>query len=464
MSDQNTVATSQVESQGPDGSDLFQINAGAADPWADGYEELLDENANLDGLVANNDGLELMDGIQEQQPLGVVVPPPPGQPEQAVVEQPAPSAANQAPQQGPEDGAASALVNAGNGNVLDRQLLEQLVQVSAQMLAANIQRDANRNEPTGLRPADMKLKEFSGHSDPNAHHIQPEKFLALLRWMQDCKARLSSYKFPESTKVAVLVNHLSGGARAVFNAKYSDEPVHEWSLEQAFHKLAALVPEHKVLFTRKAFAMQFRADNLIDDIKTFELYMRFGDLPPDGCQFIFAEFQSKLTAVAPLMFSIAANEHNEFFAWDATKPFSHHVSNALRIVSVLQTAGKMQRALGRIGRHLGVPEPSEPSKKRAAPQQGEQTKKRKTEPVKIDKQAYRERSLEYGKIAREHGLCFKCSKYMGSSEALKAHRPTCQGNSRTFHANMQHVKKLHEAGKVDEIKSRQPRMLPNKQD
>ena len=132
-----------------------------------------------------------------------------------------------------------------DGNADMRAAIAKLAQVST----ALVELQEGRAARPALRVSDVKLKEFSGHADAGAHCIDTEQFLPLLRWLQDCRARLATYKFAESDKVMLLVSCLSGGARAAFNDMYADAQVCEWSLEDAFGKIAALVPDHSVLLT-----------------------------------------------------------------------------------------------------------------------------------------------------------------------------------------------------------------------
>ena len=335
------------------------------------------------------------------------------------------------------------------------EILDRMSKVSAQLAGTSAPKRS------ALRVSDLKLKEFSGHPDQSAQHIRTDKFLSLLRWMQDCKARLSAYDFAEKDKVTVLVSALAGGARAVFNAKYGDEAVHEWSLDQAFHKLAALVPQHGVLFTRKAFDMRFKATTLVEDIKTYELYMRYGDLNPDGSQFVWTDLQNKITSACPTLFAVAANEQNLFFQWSAEKPFHEHVHDALKIVSVLQT---MEKVIAREEPFTaGAREQSKGKKRRGADEVGTSGtalgEKSAKAAKKADKSAQQSRKEANTALARKHFLCFKCSKHVHGVGAMKQHKETCKGDAAVFAQNMKVVAKLDAEGKVDEIKSRTP-LLP----
>ena len=85
--------------------------------------------------------------------------------------------------------------------------------------------------------------------------------------------------------------------------------------------------------------MKFAAGTLHDNVKTFELYMRFGDMQADGSQFVWSELQNKMLAACPDVVAVAASKHNLHFQWDATKSFAAHVAHALKIVSVMQIMG-----------------------------------------------------------------------------------------------------------------------------
>ena len=169
-----------------------------------------------------------------------------------------------------------------------------------------------------MRVSDVNLNKFSGNPDPGAHYIDTEEFLPLLRSLHDCKARLATYSFAEGDKVGLLVLALSRGARSVLNDLYPDARVSNWSFAEAFARIAALVPDHSVLFMCRALDMKFTADTL-DDVKTFELYLRYGDVHADGSQFVWTELQNKMLSACPNLFAVAASKHNLHFAWDATK-------------------------------------------------------------------------------------------------------------------------------------------------
>eukprot|EP00892_Ulva_mutabilis_P002633 jgi/Ulvmu1/12370/UM009_0016.1 len=160
----------------------------------------------------------------------------------------------------------------------------------------------------------MRFKEFTGHKNPNTQHIDTSFFLPLLQWLQDCKLRLATYNFAEADKVAALISALTGGARAALTALYPHE--HAWSLDEAFAKLAALVPEHMVLFMSSALEMQFHRyrDRLIDDIKTFALYVQYGNQNDVGARYIWTQMQRKLASACPRLFPVAANEFNLHFS------------------------------------------------------------------------------------------------------------------------------------------------------
>lgn len=299
--------------------------------------------------------------------------------------------------------------------------MRQLAEVSTQLARAQLRRPQNVST---LRISDIKLKEFAGHKYPNAQHIDNAYFLPLLQWLQDCKTRLASSSFAESDKVAALVSALTGGARAAFNALYANASVHEWSLDDTFDKLAALVPEHKVQFTRAALAMQFRRDCLIDDIKTFALYVQYGGVCAVGNHYVWTELQSKMASACPGLFAIAANEFNLHFAWTEDKPFNEHVNQALNIVSTLQSAGRIAEAAERA---TGGKQPDTRDKrgtKRGAPQPPNTEKGSKRSKREQDQAGNRPNEQQRAQ-ARALSLCFNCGTKM-DRKTFAAHKAECK--------------------------------------
>ena len=358
-----------------------------------------------------------------------------------MAQQPA-AAGDQQQQIPPQVGGAQA---GGGQDMTSEECLVRLVQVSTALLTAQ----ANRAGRTSMRVSDVKLNEFSGNPDPGAHYIDTEEFLPLLRWLHDCKARLATYCFAKGDKVALLVSALSGGARSVLNDLYADARVSDWSLAEAFARIAALVPDHGVLFMRRALDMKFTANTLLDDMKTFELYLWYGDVNADGSQFVWTELQNKILSSCPNLFAMAASKHNLHVAWDATKPFAVHVAQALKVVSTMQIFGDIERSTRAA---------------RAALRSGD--KKRKNPPAPDNVEGKKKRSAvgktgddkEFSQLAFQHQLCFKCTKHQPSKDAMLEHKKHCSVPPNTLRENMKVVRQLHSQGEsgVRQIKTRNP--------
>ena len=442
----STVATSQVGTQPPgDDVELFALPADAGNPDMPDADEPFG-SLDLEDMDVDQ---PVVPPVEEQQVSG----------DDNAAAQNGQQPADDRQQRPPDVGDAlvqaaasrQQQVNTAREQMPLAERINKLVQVSAALVEAQQARTVRST----VRISDVKLQQFSGHPDSGAHCIDTEEFLPLLRWLQDCKARLATYNFVESDKVALLVSALSGGARSVFNDLYADARVCDWSLADAFSNIAALVPDHGVLFTRRALDMTFTAGTLPDDVKTFELYMRYGDMPADGSQFVWTELQNKMLGACPNLFAVAASKHNLHFVWDASKPFAAHVTQALKIVSAMQIFGDIQRSVSTAKSTL-QPESGNKRKKPLNPHRVETPAKKKSVPASKGKH-----DKELSKLAFEHRLCFKCTQHVPTKAGMAEHKLTCSAPPGTFQANMKVVKRLHEQGETGarEIKSRQP-ILP----
>jgi hypothetical protein len=134
----------------------------------------------------------------------------------------------------------------------------------------------------------------------------------------------------------VVQNHLRGAARTAFLAKFGTTDRSQWPLRRIFDAIASLIPDHEVLFTRAALGMSFDLSNLVDDIDSFEMYVRYGSIKSDGNHFIFCELQKKILEACPTIFTLASDLHNERFVWTPNKTFRWHVNRAIEIVQTLQ--------------------------------------------------------------------------------------------------------------------------------
>jgi len=64
-------------------------------------------------------------------------------------------------------------------------------------------------------------------------------------------------------------------------------------------------------------------------------------------------------------------------------------------------------------------------------------------------------------LARELGLCYKCTQHCPNGHAIREHKASCAGSAEVFRKNMQIVRKLHAEGEegLRKIKSRKPVLL-----
>ena len=103
-----------------------------------------------------------------------------------------------------------------------------------------------------------------------------------------------------------------------------------------YSRIANLVPDHAVLFTREAFGMQFRVKSLMDDIDTYTMYLQYGCFELDGNEFPLSELRRKMLDACPKIFTMAADLHNLRLVWTANMSFAWHISRAIEIVNTLQ--------------------------------------------------------------------------------------------------------------------------------
>ena len=339
-----------------------------------------------------------------------------------------------------------------------KQLVEQIGNLT-QAVAATQARSPRPQQRSAVRVSDIRIPEFSGNSDPNACHIAETFFLPLLRWIKEGQStlKLSGLAIPD--QCTVVLNHLTGAARASFFAKYGNTDRSRWNLDDTYKAIANLVPDYEVLFTRTALEMKFQAKNLVDDINTFAMYLRHGSFALDGNHFIFCELQQKMIKACPKIFTLAADLHNLRLVWNPKNSFLWHVRQAIDIVNALQA--NQQLLAQQVSTLTNASGASTSAGKQAEDKAHKHmdSKKRKTAPgpseggkskaPKLDA-AKKER---YASLAREHKRCRKCGYYVADAN-WTAHANSGQCDPSQFNMRMGKVAKMVDAGqgaKVNEF-------------
>jgi hypothetical protein len=330
-------------------------------------------------------------------------------------------------------------------------LCEQVVSLQARPQAQPVVRSA-------VRINDIKLAVFHGNADSNATYIARPYYLPLIRWIKEGTATLQHSGLRDPDQCTVVLNHLAGAARSAFFAKYGSADRSTWKLDDLYHNIANLVPDYAVLFTREAFAMQFRVKTLVDDIDTFAMYLRYGCFSVDGNQYVFSELQRKILDACPKIFTLAADLHNLRLVWTPGKSFSWHVSKAIVIVNTLQAEQLLLKeeirnlkdsgatTNGRAGYGTGN---GEKRKQPSAP--GGKNKRPRFENDKASKTG---KDARYKELAKTYMRCLKCGMHVPNGD-WKAH--AADANEKTkckpaqFMMRMGKVASMVDAGKGDKV-------------
>lgn len=291
-------------------------------------------------------------------------------------------------------------------------LFDEIMALKARPSPQHVSRSA-------VRINDVKLSVFSGNSDSTAALISQAYYLPLIRWIKESNAALKYSGLAIPDQCTVVLNHLKGAARSAFFAKHGHADRSQWTLDLLFRKIANLVPEYDVLFTRAALEMKFRARSLVDDIDTFAMYLRYGCLQLDGNQFVFSELQKKMIAAVPKIFTLAADLHNMRLVWNKEKGFSWRVATAIEIVNALQANQQLLMAVADIpGRK--EPGAGSPSKregnpfatKRKAPKDWDDKKSGKS----VKRVQGKDKKAQLKSLAKRFSRCMKCGLHVPNQD------------------------------------------------
>jgi hypothetical protein len=195
----------------------------------------------------------------------------------------------------------------------------------------------------GIRIADVKLSEFAGNADSNASFVDPEYYLQLLSWIKDCSVVLRASGLSVRRQVLCMIGHLRGAARHAFMTEHQEADIGAWSLDTLIGALAALIPDHKTLFTRKAVEIRFSRSTLRDNIETFSLLVKHGEISQNS-HFWFDQLQRKLLDAAPNILSDASGLYNLRLEWREGMSFADMITQTIEIVSRLQADGRLLKA------------------------------------------------------------------------------------------------------------------------
>lgn len=310
-----------------------------------------------------------------------------------------------------------------------------------------------RASVSGVRvsPKDVQLDKFSGNRDADAHVIAKDQFLPFLEWLQACEFTLATSRLPSEFHVPVLISHLTGAAKKAFLRRFDSTAVavKDWSLNDAKLAIASLVPNHKVLFTKTAFRMQFSARSLENDLQRFALYMRIGELPEDNSQYVFDTVQEKMQDAVPDIFSLATSLYNKRFEFKPT--FDEIMHDAIDIVSTLQVHGKLNAKRSRPehdsdpSRNPKQTRPQAPERPGGGPQ-GRRGDNRRGPPPG----AAGAKKTEFMQLAKRFNRCYGCGRHVISAE-LDAHKAMCKKDPGAFAKRMGQVKRLVDAGRDKEV-------------
>ena len=289
----------------------------------------------------------------------------------------------------------------------------------------------------------MHLEKFSGNRDDTAQVIAKDQFLPLLEWLQTCEFTLLTSRLPAELHVPVLTSHLTGAAKRSFMRKWGSSRAAEvatWSLNTAKVEIAALVPNHKVLFTKTALAMQFSARSLENDLQRFALYLRNGEMPVDGSEYVFDVLQEKMQQAVPDVFTLSTSLYNRQLVFKGT--FAEIMQDAIEIVSTLQVHGKLSGS----ARERSVDD-APPTRKRDKRLQVKKAGDRSNRRRPGDDAA---RKQEFFALAKRFSRCYGCGQHIAAKD-LAAHKATCSRNPADFARRMGQVKKLVDTGKAAEV-------------
>jgi hypothetical protein len=337
------------------------------------------------------------------------------------------------------------------------QLVDKVGTLCEQVVALQARPPAQHVARSSVRINDVKLAVFHGNADPTATHISRPYFLPLIRWIKEGTATLKHSGLNDPDQCTVVLNHLAGAARSAFFAKFGSADRSTWKLDDLYLNIANLVPDYAVLFTREAFAMQFRVKTLVDDIDTFAMYLRYGCFSLDGNQYVFSELQRKILDACPKIFTLAADLHNLRLVWTPERSFSWHVSKAIVIVNTLQADQLLlKEEIKQLKDTSGGP-----SNAGAGTSHGDKRKqsfapggKHKKQKVDNDKSTKNAKESRYKELAKTYKRCLKCGMFVPNGD-WKAHAADQNESTKCkpsqFLMRMGKVASMVDAGKGDKV-------------
>lgn len=324
-------------------------------------------------------------------------------------------------------------------------LVQQVVELKACPPAS----DSNPVSRNVVRVNDIKMTMFYGNDDPKASCITQPYFLPLIRWIKEAKALLAHSGLNVSAQSTVVLNHLAGAARASFFARYGTVDRSAWTLDTMFTRIAHLIPDYEVIFTREALEMTFNVRSLVDDIDTFAMYLRYGSFPLNGNQYIFTELQKKMLDAYPRIFTLAADLHNLRLVWNRDRPFMQFVNTAIEIVNTLQANQQLL-----INDKQSVKPQEAPGKRKAPPSEGQRSQYPKR-PKREGKQGSgNSKRAKFVALAKEYKRCIKCGMHIPNGD-WKSHAsdrdPKTKCKPELFTTRMGKVASLVAQGKADQV-------------
>ena len=225
-----------------------------------------------------------------------------------------------------------------------------------------------------------------------------------------------------------------------------------------YSRIANLVPDHAVLFTREAFGMQFRVKSLMDDIDTYAMHLRYGCFQLDGNEFALSELQRKMLDARPKIFTMAADLHNLRLVWTANMSFAWHISRAIEIVSTLQAnqqllSNEIKELKGGAGGNgaAGTGNQSGGKRKGAWPSTDKYQQKKMAKSSKPrDPKGAETKIAEFKALAKQYQRCLKCGTH-GPNGDWTAHGENCSKKHEDFTRRMGKVAKMVAEGKADRV-------------
>jgi hypothetical protein len=316
-------------------------------------------------------------------------------------------------------------------------------------------------QDNGVRIGDVRLSEFHGNPDSKASFVDPDYYLQLLSWIKDCSVVLRASGLDVRRQVLCMIGHLRGAARHAFMTRHQEADIGSWTLDTLIGALAALIPEHQTLFTRKAVEMRFSKLSLRDNIETFSLLVKHGEVPQNS-HFWFDQLQRKLLEASPSILSDASDLYNLRLGWRQGMSFVDMITQTIEIVSRLQADGRLLKPRVQAGLPAGdaesyVPPPAwggqrqnngaKPGR-RGPGVQGSGTVKQKAKITNGNKPSFN----ELRQLAKTYDRCFDCGLHCPPG-TLADHRLKCPKDKHLFKTRLGRVRNwVHNRGVTDYAK------------